>query len=122
MASAGADYLTNPATQIRWGVNYIHDVYGSPSAAYGAWLSRSPHWYDKGAWNIASDELAYLHRGEMVVPAGAADNVRSGSSGRSIARAIRDELAGMEIRFDGDGLARLVTKKQTAYAIRGGRR
>ncbi len=45
MASAGADWKTNPATQIKWGVGYIADTYGSPSAAYAKWLSRSPHWY-----------------------------------------------------------------------------
>jgi hypothetical protein len=45
MASAGADWKTNPATQIRWGLTDIKDTYGSPSAAYAKWLSRSPHWY-----------------------------------------------------------------------------
>lgn len=45
MASAGADWRTNPATQIKWGIDYIASTYGSPSAAYAAWLSRSPHWY-----------------------------------------------------------------------------
>lgn len=45
MASAGADWRTNPATQIKWGIEYIATTYGSPSAAYAAWLSRSPHWY-----------------------------------------------------------------------------
>jgi Transglycosylase SLT domain len=34
MASAGSDYLTNPATQIKWGLGYIKDVYGTPC---GAW-------------------------------------------------------------------------------------
>ena len=45
MASAGSDWLTNPATQITWGMNYIRSVYGSPCNAYGKFLSRSPHWY-----------------------------------------------------------------------------
>ncbi|MGY4928282.1 aggregation-promoting factor C-terminal-like domain-containing protein [Streptomyces sp. 900105755] len=48
MASAGPDWRTNPATQIRWGLNYIDDRYGSPSHAYSTWLSRSPRWYDDG--------------------------------------------------------------------------
>jgi hypothetical protein len=34
MASAGSDYLTNPATQIKWGLGYIKDVYGTPCAAW----------------------------------------------------------------------------------------
>ena len=45
MASAGSDWLTNPATQITWGMNYIRSVYGSPCKAYDQFLSRSPHWY-----------------------------------------------------------------------------
>jgi len=43
MASAGADWATNPVTQIRWGLTYIADVYGSPC---GAWAhSRAANWY-----------------------------------------------------------------------------
>ena len=34
MASAGADWATNPVTQITWGLGYIRDRYGSPC---GAW-------------------------------------------------------------------------------------
>lgn len=48
MAAAGADWRTNPATQIRWGLGYIKQVYGSPASTYAAWLARSPHWYDQG--------------------------------------------------------------------------
>lgn len=33
MASEGADWLTNPETQIRWGVKYIKGRYGSPCGA-----------------------------------------------------------------------------------------
>jgi hypothetical protein len=40
MASAGADWQTNPATQIKWGLGYIQTTYGTPC----------------GAWN---NELAY---------------------------------------------------------------
>ena len=45
MASAGSDWLTNPATQITWGMDYIESVYGSPCSALEKWLARSPHWY-----------------------------------------------------------------------------
>lgn len=48
MASAGSDWRTNPATQIKWGLGYIKSRYGSPQAALDAWMSRSPHWYDSG--------------------------------------------------------------------------
>jgi hypothetical protein len=34
MASAGADWQTNPATQIKWGLGYITQVYGTPCAAW----------------------------------------------------------------------------------------
>jgi len=35
MASAGPDWETNAATQIRWGLGYIKATYGSPCAAWG---------------------------------------------------------------------------------------
>jgi hypothetical protein len=34
MASAGADWQTDPATQIRWGLGYIREQYGNPCAAW----------------------------------------------------------------------------------------
>lgn len=43
MASSGPDWRTNPATQIKWGLAYIHGRYGSPS---GAWAHEQSHnWY-----------------------------------------------------------------------------
>ena len=43
MASAGADWQTNPATQISWGLGYITGRYGTPC---GAWdYSQSHGWY-----------------------------------------------------------------------------
>jgi hypothetical protein len=50
MASAGSDWMTNPATQIRWGLEYIRQRYGTPGFALSAWQNRSPHWYDNGGW------------------------------------------------------------------------
>ena len=35
MASAGADWQTDAATQIRWGLSYIKSLYGSPCGAWG---------------------------------------------------------------------------------------
>ena len=43
MSSAGSDWATNPATQIRWGLGYIQDRYGSPCGAWGH--SESYGWY-----------------------------------------------------------------------------
>ncbi|SEF80126.1 Transglycosylase SLT domain-containing protein [Actinacidiphila yanglinensis] len=37
MASAGADWQTNPATQIKWGLNYMNSRYGSPCDAWQFW-------------------------------------------------------------------------------------
>jgi resuscitation-promoting factor RpfB len=37
MASAGADYLTNPKTQIIWGLGYIQGRYGNPCSAWSYW-------------------------------------------------------------------------------------
>ena len=34
MASAGPDWQTNPATQIRWGLEYIKQIYGNPCSAW----------------------------------------------------------------------------------------
>jgi hypothetical protein len=34
MASAGADWETNPATQIKWGLGYIKGLYGNPCNAW----------------------------------------------------------------------------------------
>ncbi|MDH6133773.1 hypothetical protein P3T37_003171 [Kitasatospora sp. MAA4] len=43
MASAGADWRTNPATQIKWGLDYMNSRYGSPNAAWAFWQNH--HWY-----------------------------------------------------------------------------
>lgn len=43
MSSAGPDWRTNPATQIKWGLVYIHDRYGSPCNAWAH--ERSSNWY-----------------------------------------------------------------------------
>lgn len=43
MASAGADWQTNPATQITWGLGYITARYGTPCGAWGS--SQSKGWY-----------------------------------------------------------------------------
>lgn len=45
MAAAGADWQTNPVTQLRWMDSYIKGRYGTWENAYATWLSRSPHWY-----------------------------------------------------------------------------
>ncbi|MDH2389459.1 MULTISPECIES: transglycosylase SLT domain-containing protein [Streptomyces] len=43
MASAGSDWKTNPKTQIKWGLDYMNDRYGSPCGAWKFWQAN--HWY-----------------------------------------------------------------------------
>jgi hypothetical protein len=71
MASAGADWMTNPATQIKWGLNYIkgRSDYGSPSKAWDLWQSRSPHWYGDGSIFTSPTQIGVGERGpEAVIP------------------------------------------------------
>jgi hypothetical protein len=43
MASAGADWETNAATKIEWGLGYIRDVYGDPCSANN--FKQANNWY-----------------------------------------------------------------------------
>nr|WP_152890382.1 transglycosylase SLT domain-containing protein [Streptomyces adustus] len=43
MATAGSDWKTNPATQIKWGLDYMNSRYGSPAQAWDFWQTH--HWY-----------------------------------------------------------------------------
>ena len=43
MATAGGDWQSNPVTQIKWGLGYIAERYGSPCGAWG--FKQSNGWY-----------------------------------------------------------------------------
>ena len=43
MSSHGADWATNPATQISWGLSYVKNRYGTPCGAWGHFLNKN--WY-----------------------------------------------------------------------------
>ncbi len=43
MVSAGADWQTNPATQLKWGLNYMNGRYHSPCGAWTFWQANT--WY-----------------------------------------------------------------------------
>jgi hypothetical protein len=43
MSSVGSDWQTNPATQIKWGLNYMDSRYGSPCEAWSFWQANN--WY-----------------------------------------------------------------------------
>ena len=74
MSSAGSDWATNPVTQIRWGLGYIQDRYGSPCSAWGhsqssqlvltrhVWPLRLGHGLDvEGVVELLLGELPALH-------------------------------------------------------------
>lgn len=62
MASEGADWKTNPSTQIKWMMGYITARYGDPVHAYSQWLARTPHWYEAGGKIPALKDGAYIRR------------------------------------------------------------
>lgn len=66
-------FLNDPMQQIEWGLNYISQRYSKPSAAWAH--SQKMNWYEQGAWQT-DDEVARLHRDEMVVPAPTARKLR----------------------------------------------
>lgn len=43
MATEGDDWRTNPATQIRWGMKYVKERYGTPCAAWS--FKQGNNWY-----------------------------------------------------------------------------
>ncbi|MDO5533852.1 MAG: hypothetical protein Q4F65_04280 [Propionibacteriaceae bacterium] len=43
MASEGADWMTNPETQIRWGLKYVKQRFGTPCKAWS--FKRANGWY-----------------------------------------------------------------------------
>jgi hypothetical protein len=88
MASQGADWRTNPVTQIYWGLNYMQSRYGSPNGAESFW--KSHHWYADGAWEIPNLQSAVLHKGEMVVPEQPAEAFRDALARRGADRATPD--------------------------------
>jgi phage-related protein len=103
MASAGADWQTNPATQVRWGLGYIHDRYGSPS---GAWAhSQNTGWYAKGgiapadSWGIvgeAGPELVRFGKSTQVIPHDQSEQMLGGHPGIGTVNLTVPEKASVE--------------------------
>jgi hypothetical protein len=94
MAAAGADWRTNPATQIKWGLSYIKSVYGSPLNAYSKWLSRSPHWYAKGTRGAARGLAWVGERGPELVNFSGGEDVLSHPDSVAFARSHGIRLPG----------------------------
>ena len=85
MASAGADWATNPVTQIRWGLGYIQDRYGSPCGAWGH--SQSTAGTEPGA------ERGVVLRSVWNGPANAVGSRARDANSASTSRTGRDERA-----------------------------
>ncbi len=62
MASAGADWRTNPRTQVQWGLSYINSRYGT---VHNAWQHElSSGWYDQGGILPPGPSLVYNGTGQ----------------------------------------------------------
>jgi TP901 family phage tail tape measure protein len=94
MASAGSDWKTNPATQIKWGLSYIASRYGNPLNAYSAWLSRSPHWYAKGTGGAAPGLAWVGERGPELVSFKGGETVWNHADSMAMAKANGIKLPG----------------------------
>ena len=90
MASAGADWRTNPATQEKWGLEYIRGRYGSPAGALGH--EDAYHWYGAGTpgaqrgWAVVGDrgpELVQFAGGEQVANAAKTRDILTGQAAQA---------------------------------------
>lgn len=73
--------------QAKWGLNYIEDRYGDPVKAWSFWQKH--HSYAKGSFNIEADQNATVHKGEMIVPARQAEEIRQALLSNSVPEAAR---------------------------------
>lgn len=117
MASAGKDWRTNPATQIKWGLKYIHDRYGDPQNAYATWSKRSPHWYNTGAWDIPSDQVAMVHKGEMIIERPKADTIRNALMSDVVN--VKSPGAGSTSKTGGQGFSLVFNKGSVVFNVSG---
>lgn len=95
MASAGGDWLTNAATQIKWGLEYIAATYGSPAAAWAH--ETSAGWYAKGTPGTgAKPGWAWVgEQGRELVDFSGGETVLShGDSMRAVARGLPGYASG----------------------------
>lgn len=114
-ADTGYRKTSDPATQINAALKYIKGRYGDPIKE---WAFHQKHnYYEKGAWRIAKDELAHLHKDEMVVPKKTADKMRAaiaspGSSGGGGGVAVTIHapitLAGKATQADANDYVRMI--------------
>jgi TP901 family phage tail tape measure protein len=94
MASAGSDWRTNAATQIKWGLGYIKSRYGSPANAWSQWQARSPHWYAKGTGGAARGLAWVGEKGPELVNFKGGEDVLSNAQSMAFAKANGIKLPG----------------------------
>lgn len=82
--TVGGHKTADPTLQTIYGLKYIQSVYGSPANAYAQWSARSPHWYEQGTPWVPNDQVAYLHKGEAVVPRKVNEARLSASGGQEL--------------------------------------
>lgn len=118
MASKGADWRTNPKTQMAWGLDYIADVYGSPSRAFSTWQGRSPHWYDKGGripWFGQGTDFVATRPQLIGVGDGGSERVTVRPVGRSGTGGIRIDKIVVQNHRSGDIKAQIKKEVREAF-------
>lgn len=115
--TVGGRKTSDPALQTTYGLRYIANAYGTPAAAYSAWLRRSPHWYEQGTPWVPNDQLAFLHRGEAVIPADVNRRRLAGSTGATFQFTNCTFLGGSQAQFE-DILVRAYDKAKQKGRIR----
>jgi cell wall-associated NlpC family hydrolase/SLT domain-containing protein len=105
-AMAGHKDIWNPVDNIIAGVRYAIATYKSLDNVPGvkAVKAGKPYvGYAAGAWDLPSDQIAQLHKGEMVLPASAAQSVRnaviSDALGQGSAGAAAKGSSGVTLHF-----------------------
>jgi TP901 family phage tail tape measure protein len=89
---------------------------------YGGFNLTMPHIprLDVGAWNLASDMLAMVHKGEMVIPAAPAAQLRNAWSGGASTAGGSDTTHHIQVMLDGKQVAEVVDRHQgTKYLLSG---
>ncbi|WP_030777366.1 hypothetical protein [Streptomyces sp. NRRL S-920] len=82
MKSAGADWKTNPATQIKWGLGYIKSRYGNPSKANS--FQKSNNWYGLGTPGARSGPAIVGEHGPELVGFRGGERVESNAALRDL--------------------------------------
>ncbi|AZM51756.1 hypothetical protein DMA15_03490 [Streptomyces sp. WAC 01529] len=82
MKSAGSDWKTNPATQIKWGLGYIKSRYGNPSKANS--FQKSNNWYGLGTPGARSGPAIVGEHGPELVGFRGGERVESNTALRDL--------------------------------------